>query len=199
MLTKRQHKDLLAVINIIMGIFSFLNTNKRVSKNQTPKTLLKPDFDEININKLDNYYDSNTKLDQRELSIDINFETESITQSELNEILNFINSIPQFDLLNQKYIRSDLKSRVSMTSDYLNFYLEEFEEENLKEILKTEQKPNLKTLIEHLQLNRVGIYPSSTYFATFDYSIDIDDEPCNQLLVINLNKDGSLDHITWES
>lgn len=182
-----------------MGLFSFFNSNKSGSNDMTPKRLLKPDFGEININKLEEYYESTTKLDHRELSIDINFETESISQSELNDILNFINEIPQFDLLNQKHILKDLKKRPSMTSDYLNFYLEEFEEDELKEILKTDKKPTQKTIIEHLHLNRVGIYPNDSYFATFDYSIDIDDEPCNQLLVINLNKDGSLDYITWES
>ena len=63
-----------------MGLFSFFNSNKQNSKNQTPKTLLKPDFGEININNLEDYYDSTTKLDHREISIDINFETKSISQ-----------------------------------------------------------------------------------------------------------------------
>ena len=40
--------------------------------------------------------------------------------------------------------------------------------------------------MEKLNLIRVGIFPRASYFATFDYSIDIDGEPCNQLLVLNI-------------
>lgn len=53
--------------------------------------------------------------------------------------------------------------------------------------------------MEKLNLIRVGIYPRASYFGTFDYSIDIDGEPCNQLLVVHINADGTLDYITWES
>ncbi len=54
-------------------------------------------------------------------------------------------------------------------------------------------------LLEKLELIRGGIYPQASYFATFDYSIEIDGEACNQLLVVNVNEDGTLSYITWES
>ena len=65
--------------------------------------------------------------------------------------------------------------------------------------MKNSKKSRNSLLMEQLNLTRVGIYPQASYFATFDYSIDIDGEPCNQLLVLNVNHDGTLYYITWES
>ena len=88
-----------------------------------------------------------------------------------------------------------------MSSDYLNFYLDELDESELAGIIdiKNRKKSRNSLLMEKLNLIRVGIYPQASYYGTFDYSIDIDGEPCNQLLVVNINKDGTLDYITWES
>ncbi|MTI29652.1 DUF2004 domain-containing protein, partial [Xanthovirga aplysinae] len=58
-------------------------------------------------------------------------------------------------------------------------------------------------LLNKLELKRVGLYPNEEneigYFGTFDYSIKIDDEYCDQLLVVNTKNSGKFDHITWES
>jgi hypothetical protein len=68
---------------------------------------------------------------------------------------------------------------------------------------KDNNLPQELQLLNKLRLIRVGLYPDGKYgtdhFATFDYSIDIDGEPCNYLLVVNTNEKGDLDHITWES
>ena len=87
-----------------------------------------------------------------------------------------------------------------MSHDYLRFYIEELEDE-LNNIIDVsgELQIDIIKLKEKLNLVRVGIYPEADYYGTFDYSIDLDGEPCNQLLVINLNEDGSLNYITWES
>ncbi|WP_338359410.1 DUF2004 domain-containing protein [Yeosuana marina] len=115
--------------------------------------------------------------------------------------MEFVKKIPKFDYQNRNYIKSDFEQDVSMTSDYLNFYLDELDESELGGIidLKNRKKSRNSLLMEGLNLIRVGIYPQASYFATFDYSIDIDGEPCNQLLVLNINQDGTLDYITWES
>ena len=115
--------------------------------------------------------------------------------------MEFAKKIPEFDNQNRNYIKSDFEQDVSMTSDYLNFYLDELDESELGGIidLKNQKKSKNSLLMEQLNLIRVGIYPQASYFATFDYSIDIDGEPCNQLLVVNINQNGTLDYITWES
>ncbi|WP_339918469.1 DUF2004 domain-containing protein [Yeosuana marina] len=186
-----------------MGIFDLFKRNKGETENRKEEILIfeKPDFSEIDLEKLTNYYDWTLKFGERKLNLDLNFETESTNQSELNQILEFVNKIPEFDNQNQNYIKSDFEQDVSMTSDYLNFYLDEFDESELAGIIdiKNRKKSRNSLLMEKLNLTRVGIYPQASYFGTFDYSIDIDGEPCNQLLVVNINKDGTLDHITWES
>ena len=184
-------------------MFDFLKRDKKETDNNKEeiRILEKPDFAEIDLKKIEDYYDWTLKFGNRKINLDINFETESTNQSELNQILKFVNRIPEFDNQNRNYIKADFEQDVSMTSDYLNFYLDELDESELAGIidLKNRKKTRNSLLMEQLNLTRVGIYPQASYFATFDYSIDIDGEPCNQLLVLNINKDGTLDYITWES
>ncbi|WP_299443451.1 DUF2004 domain-containing protein [uncultured Aquimarina sp.] len=186
-----------------MGIFEFFKKNKKEPEinNEEIRILEKPDFTKIDFEKLEDYYDWTLKYEEREINLDLNFETESTNQSKLNQILEFVNRIPEFDNQNRNYIKSDFEQDVSMTSDYLNFYLDELDENDLADIidLKNRKKSRNNLLMEQLNLIRVGIYPQASYFGTFDYSIDIDGEPCNQLLVLNINQDGTLHNITWES
>ena len=186
-----------------MGIFDFFKKNKEEPENRKAeiRILEKPDFTQIDIEKLEDYYDWTLNYGKRKLNLDLNFETESSNQAELNQIIEFVKMIPEFDNQNWNYIKSDFEQDVSMTSDYLNFYLDELDESELSRIidLKNRRKSRNSLLMEQLNLIRVGIYPQASYFATFDYSIDIDGEPCNQLLVLNINQDGTLDYITWES
>ncbi|MFT4759013.1 MAG: hypothetical protein ACI9XO_000955 [Paraglaciecola sp.] len=57
--------------------------------------------------------------------------------------------------------------------------------------------------MEKLELIRVGFYPDSEgdvdNFAVFDYSLKIDGEYGNYVLVIMTNEKGQLSHLTWES
>ncbi|GAA3619115.1 DUF2004 domain-containing protein [Flavivirga jejuensis] len=186
-----------------MGIFDFFKRDIKETENNNEEipSLEKPDFSEIDLGKLEDYYDWTLNFGNRKINLDLNFETESTNQSELNQILEFVNRISEFDNQNRNYIKEDSEQDVSMTSDYLNFYLDELDESELSGIidLKNRKKSRNSLLMEKLNLIRVGIYPQASYFATFDYSIDIDGEPCNQLLVLNINQDGTLDYITWES
>ena len=158
-------------------------------------------FKEIDIKNIVDYYDTLMEIDGRKINIDLNFETKSISQKELDSINSFLDKIKEFNKNNVESIKNDFKLDVSMTSDYLNFYLDELDENELAGIIDIKDTVNKRELLllEKLRLNRIGVYPEASYFATFDYSIDIDGEPCNQLLVVNVNKNGSLDGITWES
>jgi hypothetical protein len=186
-----------------MRIFDFFK--KKIEEPEKGKVeiriLEQPDFTHIDIEKLQDYYDWTLKYGKRKLSLDINYEIESTNQIGLNQIIELSKKIPEFDIRNQNYIKLDFGQNVSMTSDYINFYIDELDESELGKIidLKKRKKSRNSLLLEKLNLIRVGIYPQANYFATFDYSIDIDGEPCNQLLVVNLNHDGTLYNITWES
>ncbi len=189
--------------NLQMGIFDFFKKTKKEPDNWKAEiqVLEKPDYTKIDIEKLEDYYNWTLNYGERKLNLDLNFETESTNKTELNQIIEFVKKIPELDIQNRNYIKSDFEQDVSMTSDYLNFYIDELDKSELGQIidLKNRKKSRNNLLIEQLNLIRVGVYPQASYYATFDYSIYIDGEPCNQLLVVNINQDGTLDHITWES
>lgn len=187
-----------------MGIFDFFKKKKKEELDISVEEVgifEKPDFTEINSEKLNDYYDWKLNFGDRKINLDLNFETETISESKLNQISNFIDKIPEFDKQNRRYIKKDFELNESMTLDYLNFYLDELDESELAGIIDVNgnNKSRLSFLMKKLNLIRVGIYPKASHFGTFDYSIDIDGEPCNQLLVLNINEDGTLDYITWES
>ncbi|MCG8578746.1 MAG: DUF2004 domain-containing protein [Bacteroidales bacterium] len=186
-----------------MGILDFFKKDNKKSENRNKeiRILERPNFTEVDLNKTADYYDWTLKFGERKLNLDLNFETEMTNQPELNQIIEFVNKIPEFDNQNQSFIKADFEQDLSITSDYLNFYIEELDEDKLASIidLKNKKKSRSSLLMEQLNLIRVGIYPQASYFGTFDYSIDIDGEPCNQLLVVQINRDGALNYITWES
>ena len=184
----------------ILDFFKKKNNQTAINKREV-LTLEKPDFTEVNLKKIEEYYDWSLKYGNRAINLDLNFEIESTNELEINKIIDFVNSIPEFDCQNQHYIKADLGQDVSITSEYLNFYLDELEENELAGIidLNDDKNSRISLLMEKLNLIRVGIYPQASFFATFDYSIEIDGAPCDQLLVLNINQDGTLDYITWES
>lgn len=120
-----------------MGIFDFFKKNKEESEIRKVeiRNLEKPDFTEIDIKKLEDYYDWTLSYGKRKMNLDFNFETESTNQSELYQIKEFVNKIPEFDIQNRNYIKSDFEQDVSMTSDYLNFYLDELDDNELAGII----------------------------------------------------------------
>jgi len=185
-----------------MGIFDFFKKRKTTPKRVVKDNTVNSDFSfgKVNLKNVEDYYDETIEINGRKIRIDLNFEKDSITQKELDEVYIFVEKIEGLNMINKEYIKRDFKKTPSVTADYLDYYIEELEERELAEIIdlsSTTAKPIL--LMEKLKLNRVGIYPEASHFATFDYSIDIDGEPCNQLLVVNIHENGGLDYITWES
>jgi Protein of unknown function (DUF2004) len=163
-----------------------------------------PYFGQINLNELADDYRTTINLDGKDLRIDINFENKTIRQDGIYLVNNFLQNISKFDTQNLKIIETDF-NEVGETSDYIEFYLDELDEEELSNIIDIDNTNVSRQiqLLSKLKLIRVGLYPDgkygADYFGVFDYSIDIDGEPCNQLLVVKTNEKGELDHITWES
>ncbi len=193
-----------------MGLFDFFKKNKDEkrlpeTKNRTDADVFihhLPYFGQIDLNDLQEDYRTNIKLDGKDLSIDINFKNKTIHQDEINKVHVFLENITKFDKQNMKGIESDFKDS-GETTDYIQFYIDELDEDELSNIIDIKKGNKGKQLLSKLKLIRVGLYPDGKYdsecFGVFDYSIDIDGEPCNQLLVINTDEKGNLDHITWES
>jgi hypothetical protein len=158
-------------------------------------------FGEININQLEDYYSTKAEFNGQTISLDLNFENKSINLEQVENIKIFLDSISVFDKQNKTYINKDFKDE-GEAFDYINFYFDELDEEEISEIINFENQEMTKEeqLLSKLRLIRVGLYPDyANYYGVFDYSIDIDGEPCNQLLVVKTDNKGGLDHITWES
>lgn len=163
-----------------------------------------PYFGQIDIASLEEYYRTEIDLNGSQISIDINFQNKSIDDALLQAIKTFLKNINNFNVGNKSAIESDFKAS-GETYDYISFYLDEFDQDELSTLIgiQNNNTPKEIQLLNKLKLIRLGIYPDgkygSTYFGTFDYSIDVDGEPCNQLLVVNTDKKGALNYITWES
>ncbi|AYN06295.1 DUF2004 domain-containing protein [Flavobacterium sp. 140616W15] len=164
-----------------------------------------PYFEEINSQELKEYYSVEVDFNDTKISIDLNFENDSIDQPSIETIKIFLENIKKFDKQNRSYIEDDLKEEDGETRDYINFYFDELEQVEISKIIDLDNTNTSKEilLLNELKLNRVGLYPdgkyNTTYYGVFDYSIDIDGEPCDQLLVVKTNEKGNLDQITWES
>ncbi|RBQ02797.1 DUF2004 domain-containing protein [Pedobacter miscanthi] len=164
-----------------------------------------PYFGEIDLTQLKEYYDIEIKWNERKLNIDLNFGGKTISEEEIEKVKIFLDNIGKFDTQNKNHILDDFETQPSMTVDYINFYLDEFDDDELSEIIGINDKQISKEiqLLNQLKLVRIGFYPDEKYdserYAIFDYSIYLDGEPSNQLLVVIIDKNGELDHITWES
>lgn len=161
-----------------------------------------PYFGELNFTALDEYYDIDIDLNGNTISIDINFENKSSDRNKLDTVKSFLDQINNFDQKNKCYIEEDFQKEGDAL-DYVNFYFDEFDENELSGIVDFNNEVVVKErqLLNKLKLIRVGIYPDHNpeCYGVFDYSIDLDGEPCNELLVVTTDEKGNLDHITWES
>ncbi|MBW1654503.1 DUF2004 domain-containing protein [Flavobacterium quisquiliarum] len=164
-----------------------------------------PYFESIDLQELKEYYVVKIDLNGRKTSIDLNFENKSIDKDSIQKIKTFLESIPKFHLQNKSYINNDFEEGDGETKDYINFYFDELDQDEISNIININdiKTPKEILLLNELKLNRIGLYPdgkyNTDYYAVFDYSIDIDGEPCEQLLVVKTNEKGDLDHIAWES
>lgn len=163
-----------------------------------------PFFGEIELTPLKDYYSTSAQDNQREIEFDINFTNGSVEDHTLNVIKQFLNNIDLFDKENRNQWIRDFNEE-GETSEYIEFYFEELQEEELDDLVDVSKniEDQKLELLNKLELKRVGLYPHKEqeigYFGIFDYSIKIEGEYCNQLLVVNIQSNGDFDHITWES
>lgn len=163
-----------------------------------------PYFGEIDITNLEDYYEVEVTINENKVRLDLNFEDTSVDENTCQDIKNFLENLDRYDHQNKLFIENDFNGNGNAL-DYINFYLEELDQDELSAIidLDDENGSREQQLLNKLVLIRVGLYPDesedSNHFAIFDYSIFIDGEACNQLLVVITNKAGELNYITWES
>ncbi|QJB30122.1 DUF2004 domain-containing protein [Chitinophaga oryzae] len=161
-----------------------------------------PHFGEINREQLEEYYSITTTAG---INLDLNFEHTRIDADNAAMLAEWLRDIDQLDVKNKAALQQDFETSEGETQKYFRFYIEELPEEQLADLVGEAETDEEKAaiLLSKLQLCRVGFYPDGKYgttsYAVFDYTIYIDGEPEDQLLVVNRDAQRELIDITWES
>jgi hypothetical protein len=164
---------------------------------------LLPPFGQINLDALNEEYRSELEINGKIITLDINFAKANIEKSAMDTIKFFIENIDTFDKQNNGYIKSDYEDENGDTvKEYVTFHTEELGDEFLQQIdITSDQTDKEQQFLKKLHLTRVGLYPDGKYnasnFAVFDYTVSKD--LTDQLIVINTDEKGNLDHLSWES
>jgi len=160
-----------------------------------------PYFGQLNLESLKEYYSTETKFNNIEIQLDLNFENKAIESATMTAVKNILENIAKLDQQNKVYINNDYNDE---DGDTVRFYLEHHLEEVDKQELSTLIDFNNKIispeeqLLAKLHLVRVGFYPDSDeIFAVFDYSLG--GNFTNYLVVVNIDRGGELDYMTIES
>ncbi|MBW8244032.1 DUF2004 domain-containing protein [Muricauda oceani] len=178
-------------ILIIAIMFSFFGC-----KNKTEEL---PYFGTITLSNARDYEIENIKINNNNVSIDLNFELDKINRKTLSNVRSILESLESIDKQNQNKFRNYI-SEDGMVQDYFNFYIQEYDFQQLNNYLNDADQSLLieLRLLNATKLKRVGIYPDSpSSFAVLDYKVF--DEYSDQILVVVLNEKGEIEKITIES
>ena len=176
-------------------------------KNKPKQEYMLPYFGPIDLANLKERYHTVIAFPDHEYLIrfNLNFENKELHQNVADDIASFLSGLEELDKQNYLAIEKDFVDRQSETFEYIQFYLQELDRKELAKIVgkNNDKIPIEKQLLQKLRLAHLELYPDdrsgSRCFAVFDYSIDIDGQPCNQVLAIKMGKDGIPVEIGWES
>lgn len=127
-------------------------------------------FGEIDINELEEYYESSIQIQGDTVEVDLNFEMNSIDYG---------------------------KDKNSKTNQYLQHHLVSLGKERTVRVFGTKDITK-KVFLDHLNLCRIGLYPEDDEsYAIFD--IQLPKNYTNYLLAITFDKKGNISDMSIES
>jgi len=100
-------------------------------------------FGEIENDSLKEYYCIDTKVGDKKIQIDINFTTKSADKKTLEIISEFLLNIGKIDRRNIEKYQKDFQEK-GETAEYIQFYIEELFEEELKELINLDESEKNK-------------------------------------------------------
>lgn len=161
-----------------------------------------PHFGHIDISALQECYDAEMDWNGKTIRLDLNFEDTQMDEDMLDNIERFIKNIPSFAKQNMAYIQDNYEDEGGQVKEYISFHAEELGDDFFAQLKIDRHGANVEQqLLSKLSPVRVGIYPDGKYgvdcFAVFDYALNTDFS--DELIVVNTDEDGNLDHISWES
>lgn len=152
-------------------------------------------------NNLDDYHDLKFDLAGRNITVDLNFEKQTIDPTRLEMVKDFLTKLVAIDKLNKDRIRQDYDDETCDTVKiYLQYFMEDNEEEDLKQFasLSDDTHKVEQQLLDKFNLVRVVLYPDDdSHFASFDYTIS--ETLTGDLVVIFTDAAGNMDYVTLES
>ncbi len=190
-------------------MFSFFSCNKNNKSKSNNKNItesginseseLLPYFGEITLSNARDYEIDDIKINDNNVSIDLNFEEDKINPESLKNVRNILNNIEDIEKTIKNKIREYI-DQDGMVKEYYKYHIEEIDSQTISNYLKDADQ-NLTTelqLLSKTKLKRIGFYPDSPkFFAVFDYRVlsDFSDD----ILVVVLNGNGEIEKITVES
>lgn len=155
-------------------------------------------FEELKPDALQDYYSTDIDFEGRQIQLDINFESNTITESRLLIVNNILEKLPEFVDKLKHFIQEDFKEGNDV-QEFLDFHIEEMGEE-LDSLLSTADKKLSRDeqLLSVVSLRRIGFYPEEDdNFTVADFGLD--PEVSQYVLVVNTTEDQELSYITMES
>lgn len=140
------------------------------------------------------------ELEDQPLSLDLNFEEDSVTTAQLALVNKMLNKLSAYKDRTYAAILANAKEEGSVTDEYLNFHQEIGEIPQLDKLLAktSSERKRKKKLLKMIQLNRIGFYPQDQdHYAVFDYTIG--EAYTDYLLVVVINSADELVAISMES
>jgi hypothetical protein len=131
-------------------------------------------------------------------SSDLHFKSPDVSEMILLKLEQLLNQLSELVKTAQEALKVDFDHRGEVFS-YLDFHLSELNTAQVAQLVQnSEGQSDLEKLFSVLFLKRVGFYPESdTEFAVLDFTISTD--LTQYLLVVKMNSDATINHITMES
>jgi Protein of unknown function (DUF2004) len=158
-------------------------------------------FGEIDLDKVEEYYEIGLELNKRTVELTINISTESkiIDKESISKIEDYIDNLQTNEKDIRSFILEDFKEK-GESKNYIDFQIEGQDKEDISDLISDADKTLNKRekLLSVLYLLRISFYPETEdkVFAVYDYTID--DDLTDDLLVVILYKDNTA-RITIES
>lgn len=169
-----------------------------------------PLFGTLNLNPLQDSYNTETIINGQLVKLDINFwqyDGEKCTAEmpdtiKLALLLKWLNNIEAFDQQSRIFFDKHYQDKTDEIPEFIAFHLEECKEHLLEIIdFESEISPE-KQCIQNLKLYRIGFYPhdidSEKPTVILDYAIG-KELFSDQLLVMNFDKNCNFKYLSWES
>lgn len=157
-------------------------------------------FGDIPLQNFKEYYDCDIELNEKNISIDLNFNTsQEIDKERVAIVDNFLKNLKSENEEILKLLNGDFREK-GLTKDYCEIIIDSFEDD-IDELLENTNKKlsKIKRVLSLINLKRVGCYLDKDDKHTIVCDYTVNQEMTDELLVVCLDTDLNITYITIES